>query len=122
MISTLPESSGKVIGFLIKGKLTDKDYKQELIPSLEDAIKPGQKIRLLMQMEKFMGWTPHGAWDDFINWPKVMSIERMAFVIDENWHDFMSWLFRVFASIAHIEIRFFRKEQLADAWDWLRAP
>jgi len=122
MITRLSESSGGTVGFLVHGKLTDEDYRKVLIPVVEEAIKTRQKIRLLFQMENFLGWTAHGAWDDFINWPKFRSVERMAVVIDENWDEFTSWLFKVFASLTHIEIRFFRKERLADAWDWLRAP
>lgn len=73
-------------------------------------------------MENFEGWTAHGAWDDFINWPKFRAVERMAMVIDENWHEFMTWLFKAMATITHIDMRFFKEEQLAEAWDWLRAP
>ncbi len=122
MITRLPESSGNVVGFLIRGQLTDDDYRTTLIPSIEEATASGKKIRILFQMDQFAGWTAHGAWDDFINWPKFMSVERMAMVVDENWHEFTSWLFSVFAQITHIELRFFPKDQLTDAWVWLRAP
>jgi SpoIIAA-like len=122
MITRLAESSGNVIGFLIRGQLTDEDYKMTLIPAVEEAIKSHKKIRILFRMDQFGGWTAHGAWDDFINWPKFMSVERMAVVIDESWHEFTSWLFSVVARVMHIEIRFFSKDQMADAWVWLRAP
>lgn len=61
MITQLPESSGGTIGFLVHGKLTDEDYQNVLIPVMEEAIKTRQKIRLLLQMENFLGWTPRGA-------------------------------------------------------------
>ena len=121
MITRLSESSGKSVGFLVHGKLTDEDYQKVLIPVVEETIKAHQKIRILFQMENFGGWTPRGAWDDFINWPKFRSVERMAVVIDENWDEYMSWLFKFFAAFTHIEVRFFKKERLADAWNWLRA-
>ncbi|PKL57756.1 MAG: STAS/SEC14 domain-containing protein [Methanomicrobiales archaeon HGW-Methanomicrobiales-5] len=122
MITLLPESSGNVIGFLIQGKLADEDYQQGLIPPLEEAIKAHQKIRLLFQMDNFGGWTAHGAWDDFINWPKFMSVERMAVVVDQNWHEFMTWLFQIASALTHMEIRFFRTTEMAEAWAWLQAP
>lgn len=121
MITKLPESSGNAIGFLIKGKLADEDYKNGLIPPLDEAITANQKIRILFQMENFSGWTAHGAWDDFISWPKVRSCERMAVVVDEDWHEFMSWLFTAYAKVTHIDIKFFRTAQLAEAWAWLKA-
>ncbi len=120
MITQLPESSGGDIGFLIQGKLTDEDYQETLIPVLEEAIKSQEKIGILFQMENFEGWTAHGAWDDFINWPKFRSVERMAILVDENWHELISWLFTVFATVTGIEIKFFKKDQPAEAWSWLR--
>jgi hypothetical protein len=122
MLERLPESKGNVVGFLIRGKLNDGDYRTGLIPPLEEAVRNHTKIRILFRMEDFEGWTAHGAWDDFINWPKFVAIEKMAIVIDENWHEFMTWLFRAAAKITHIDMKFFKKEQVADAWDWLRAP
>lgn len=122
MLAKLPESGGNIAGFLIRGKLTDEDYKTGLIPPLEEAVAAHKKIRILFRMEDFGGWTAHGAWDDFVNWPKFISIERMAIVIDENWHEFMTWLFKAIAGIVRIDMKFFRKDQLADAWAWLRAP
>jgi len=120
MILRLPQSSGNALGFLIQGKLTDEDYQEELIPAMEAVIRADEKINLLFQMDKFEGWTAHGAWDDFINWPKFMSIRRMAIVVDDNWHEFATWLFSVFASLTHMELRFYRKTQLPEAWSWLR--
>jgi hypothetical protein len=122
MITKLPESSGNVIGFVIKGKLVDEDYKQGLIPPVEDVIKTNPKFRILLQMQDFTGWTAHGAWDDFVNWPKFMSCERMAIVVDDGWHEFMSWLLKVAAKIVHSEIKFFPTAKIADAWAWLRTP
>ena len=121
MITKLPESSKNAIGFLVSGKLADEDYRDVLIPALEEAVKTGNKFRILFRMENFGGWTAHGAWDDFINYPRFMSCERMAVVIDDNWHDFMTWLFSVFARMTHAEIRFFKSAQMDDAWNWLKA-
>jgi len=120
MITQLSESSGGNIGFLIQGKLTDEDYREILIPVLEEAIESREKIGLLFQMEHFEGWTAHGAWEDCINWPKFRSVERLALLVDENWHELVSWLFTVFATITGIEIKFFEKDDQAEAWAWLR--
>lgn len=121
MITKLPESSGTTVGFLIQGKLADEDYKDVLIPALEEAVHAGAKIRILFVMENFSGWTPLGAWDDFINWPRFRTMGRIAVVIDENWHEFMTWLFSVFARLAHSEIRFFTTARRAETWAWLKA-
>ena len=48
MITALPQSSGKTLGFKMSGKLHDEDYKQ-FVPAVEAAIKANGKVRLLAQ-------------------------------------------------------------------------
>jgi hypothetical protein len=119
MIQKLAESSGNTIGFRIQGKLTGEDYTGLLLPELEKIVESHTKGRLLLHMKNFEGWTLGGAWEDFLNWPKFLSIERMAMVVDETWDEWMTWLFRLFATIG-IDLRFFREERLDEAWAWLR--
>jgi len=122
MITKLPESSGNVIGFVIKGKLVDEDYRLGFIPVVEETMRTSPKFRVLFQMQEFTGWTAHGAWDDFINWPKFRSCERMAIVVDDGWHEFLTWLMKVSGKIMHIDIKFFPTAKTADAWTWLKEP
>ena len=63
MIEQLPESSGKVLGFKMSGKLHDADYKT-FVPAVEAAMAKEGKIRLLAQFEDFHGWDLHALWDD----------------------------------------------------------
>jgi hypothetical protein len=119
MIKKLVESSGNTIGFLVQGKLTREDYTGTLLPELEKIIGSHSKGRLLIHMKNFEGWTLGGAWEDFLNWPKFLSIERMAIVVDETWDEWMTRLFRLFATIG-IDLQFFREERLEDAWKWIR--
>jgi hypothetical protein len=121
MIEKLPESSENLIGFRIQGKLTKEDYTDRFVPELERIIGSHTKARLLLHMKHFGGWTLGGAWEDFLNAPKFFSIERMAVVVDESWDEWMTWLFRLFATLG-FEIRFFREERLGAAWEWLREP
>jgi hypothetical protein len=116
----LPESSGKVIGFRIRGKLSEADYTEVLVPIIEDALKNYPKVRILLQVENFQGWTVGGAWEDLRNWPKFRYIERMALASDQSWDEVMTWMLKVFASFTHTELRFFRMERLAEAKGWLR--
>jgi SpoIIAA-like len=119
MIERLDESSGSIIGFRIHGKLTKEDYTDIFVPAIEKIIREHAKVRLLLHMKQFGGWTLGGAWEDFLNAPKFFSIECMAVVVDESWDEWMTWLFRLFAAIG-IEIRFFREDRMDEAWNWLR--
>jgi hypothetical protein len=116
----LPESSGKVIGFRIRGKLSEEDYTEVLVPIIEDELEKFPKVRVLLQVENFQGWTAGGAWEDLKNWPTFRFVERMALVGDQSWDDLMTWMLRVFASFTHTELRFYRKERLGEALEWLR--
>ena len=121
MITIMPESSGKNTGFLIRGKLTDEDYRKTLIPVLEKALEEHERINIMFKMENFEGWTPHAAWDDFINWPKIAAVNKAAIVFDEKWDEFMSWLFKSYALISHIDMKFFKEDRIDEAWEWLRS-
>ena len=121
MITQLPESEGASIGFLISGKLNDEDYKENLIPVMEEAIKTHENIRVLFKMENFEGWTVHGAWDDFMCWPKFRSVNRTAFLVDDNWHELATGVFKAFGALSQIDVRFFQMDQMPQAWEWLKA-
>jgi len=120
MIEKLAESSGTILGFRSRGKLTEADYLDILAPELEQAIAENEKIRVLWVMEGFEGWTVGGAWEDFRLGLKFSAVERMAAVIDESWDEWMTWLFRAFTTVTRTEIRFFKSERLDEAWEWIR--
>jgi hypothetical protein len=121
MIEKLPESSGNILGFRIWGKLTESDYRDHLDPELEKAMKEYPKIRVVWVMENFEGWTVGGAWEDFLLGMKLSKFEKIALVIDESWDEWITLLFKAFSTVTRTELRFFKKERLAEAWEWIRA-
>jgi len=121
MIEKLPESSGNILGFHIRGKLTEADYLNLLVPEMEKAMKIFPKIRIVLVMENFGGWTVGGAWEDLLLGLKFTAVEKLVTVIDESWDEWMTLLFRTFATLTGTELRFFKKERLAEAWEWVRA-
>ena len=57
MIEVLSESEGNILVLKALGKLTDKDYKELLIPRLESIIHEYGKAQLLLEMgDDFHGW------------------------------------------------------------------
>jgi len=121
MIEKLPESFGNILGFRISGKLKEADYQDLLIPEVERLLKEYPKIRMVWVIEGFEGWTVGGAWEDFLLGLKFSSVEKMATVIDESWDEWMTPLFKVFTTLTQTELRFFKKERFAEAWEWIRA-
>jgi hypothetical protein len=120
MIGKLPGSSGNILGFRLWGKLTEADYRDLLIPELEKALKEYPKIRVLITLERFEGWTVGGAWEDFTLVLKLPGIERIALVLDDTWDEWITWLFKAFATVTRTEFRFFRQDRNQEAWDWVR--
>lgn len=116
----LTASDENVLGFLLKGKLTEEDYTGTLVPALEDAIELHGTIRVLLEVRDFQGWTPGGAWEDLKHWPKMLQVERMALVSDESWDEVLTWMMKAFAAISSMDVHFYRIERLTEAWDWLR--
>jgi hypothetical protein len=120
MIEKLPESSENILGFRISGKLREADYLDLLIPEMEKALKEYPKIRMVWVIEGFEGWTVGGAWEDFLLGLKFSAVEKMATIIDERWDEWMTVLFKVFTTLTGTELRFFKKERLNEAWEWIR--
>jgi hypothetical protein len=121
MIERLAESSGKIIGYRVVGRLTEADYLDILTPDMEKNIREYTRIRVLFLMENFEGWTVGGAWEDFTLGPKFRDVEKLAVVVDETWDEWMTWLFRVFSAVTGMKLRVFKKERLTEAWDWLKS-
>jgi hypothetical protein len=65
MIEVLPDSQEDVLIVKATGKLTDKDYKEVLIPRLESIFHEHGKARFLVELDdEFRGWEAAAAWDD----------------------------------------------------------
>jgi hypothetical protein len=121
MIERLPESAKNHLAYRISGKMTEADYRDQLGPDMEKAMKDCHKIRVLLIVEGFEGWTVGGAWEDLLLALKFPAVERMAMVIDESWDEWMTWLFQGFTTLTGTELRFFTKDRLPAAWEWIRA-
>ncbi len=121
MIEKLPDSSGNILGFRLGGRLSEADYTDLLVPEMEKAMNEYPKIRVVLIMEGFEGWTVGGAWEDFLLGTKFSAVEKMAAVIDESWDEWMTLMFKAFTTLTRTELRFFRKERIDEAWEWIRA-
>jgi hypothetical protein len=117
MFQRLDESSGRVIGFKLSGKLTDADY-EEVVPQIESAIEESGKICMLWELEDFHGWDAKAAWDDLKSWIKFRhDLDRIAIVGEKAWEKWMTKLVELFPGI---DAKYFDHSQIQDAWGWLR--
>ena len=118
MIEQMQTDSEKIIAFKLTGKLHDDDYKV-FVPTVEAAIAAQGKVRLLAQFEDFHGWDAHAAWDDFKFGVKhYADFERLAFVGDKKWEE---WMARLCKPFTQASVKYFDADQVESAWAWVRA-
>lgn len=116
MFELLPQSAGKVIGVRARGRLTDADYR-DFLPLLEERIAEHGRVRLLVDLEGFEGWTLPAAWDDFaFGMTHWHHFEKMALVGDAHWEELAA---RTMDVLMAGEVRFFALSERDAAWAWI---
>lgn len=117
MIEQLPESTGKVLGFKMSGKLHDEDYKT-FVPLIDAAVAKEGKVRFLAWFHDFHGWDLHALWDDVkFATTHCTKIDRIAMVGDKTWEKWMAVVCKPFTMA---KIRYFDASQVDAAWAWLK--
>jgi hypothetical protein len=119
MIKVSQESEGNVLVLSAEGKLTDKDYKDVLIPRLESIIRVHGKARLLLDMgDEFHGWEPAAFWDDArFGLAHRNDFEKMAVIGGPKW---VEWVLKIATLIMSGEVRSFSPDKRAEALNWIR--
>ena len=117
MFQFIPVAEDSIFAVRASGKLTDADY-QQFLPQIEELIQQNRPISLLLELEDFHGWEPKAAWDDFkFGMAHDKDFERIAIVGENSWQKWMAMLGNAFTDA---RVRFFSRDQLQEAWDWLR--
>ena len=116
MIEQLPQSTDKVLGFKISGKLHDEDYKK-FEPVIDKAVAAHGKARILAQFEDFHGWDMHALWDDIkFATTRCTKIRRIALVGDKTWE---KWMAAVCKPFTMAKVRYFDTAEIEAAKAWL---
>ncbi len=108
--------SGKMLVLKLSGKL-DKDDYQTFVPHVEKLIRQHGKIRMLVELHDFHGWTAGGLWEDIkFDLHHFSDIERLAIVGDKRWEHGMAVFCKPFTTA---DIRYFDASELAEARHWI---
>jgi hypothetical protein len=110
------EADGKVLIVNLGGKLTRDDYAQ-FTPAVERAVKAHGKVRLLVRLHGFHGWTLGALWDD-VNFDlrHFSDIERLALVGDSKWEAGMALFCKPFTAAT---VRYFNEGKADEASAWI---
>jgi hypothetical protein len=96
-----------------RGKLTHEDY-ERVVPRLEIAIEKAGKLRVLIRLEDFSGWTPASLLDEVrFDVRHRNDFEKVAVVGGSRWERVAT---RLSAPFFSGEVRFFEREDEAEAW------
>ncbi len=118
MVEILKQSSGKLLGLRLSGKVAHQDYEQ-FVPLLESLIKEHGSVRCLVEMIDLHGIEPRALWDEIkFDVRHAGQIERCAVVGDRRWESWMTSLSRPIFFRA--EIRFFELADTEKAWEWVK--
>jgi hypothetical protein len=110
------QADGKLLLVKLRGTLTKQDYEQWL-PEVERLIRKEGKIRLVVQMHDFHGWTMGALWEDIkFDWKHFGDIERLALVGDRKWEAGMALFCMPFTKA---KIHYFEQAQVDEALGWI---
>ena len=116
MISELNGLPEGVIGFDASGKIAAEDYRDVILPALEQAAKAGD-IRFLIVMRDFDGISGDAVWQDLkVGFEHLHSWKRIALVTDIAW---MTHLTNLFGWMTPGETKTFPRDQRDQAIQWV---
>jgi len=104
-----------ILEIRMKGKLTAKNY-ESFVPQIEALMKTG-KIRLLVELVDFHGWSAGALWEDTKFAARHFSdIDRIAIVGNKDWEKGMAVFCKPFTGAM---IRYFDSAEIENAKSWI---
>jgi hypothetical protein len=115
MIKPLADLPDGVIGFETSGKLEAQDYRDVLIPAIEQAAEAG-RVRVVVVIDDFGGLSGGALWEDLkLAAGHVRSLHRFALVTDNDW---MRHFVTAFGWMVPGEIKHFPMADRQQAVQW----
>lgn len=110
------EASGDLVEVHVSGKLT-RDMYEELVPAVERQIRQHGKLRMLLVLNDFHGWTAGALWEDMkFDLKHFSDIRRLAIVGETKWQKGMAVFCKPFTAA---KIEYFPSSELEAARGWL---
>jgi hypothetical protein len=115
IIQGLPEN---VVAVSVSGEVTGEDYKNVLIPAIEDKIQKYGKVRILYHMDKELEWFTLNAMleDAKVGIRNLTAFEKIAVVSDVDW---VNSAVEIFKFIIPFPVKTYKNEELPEAKAWI---
>lgn len=105
-----------ILTLRLSGTLNKDDYEQ-FIPAIENAITAHGKIRLLIELADFKGWTLPAMWEDLkFDVKHYADVERIAILGHTQWARAMATLSKPFTAAT---VRYFDTSEISEAEQWI---
>lgn len=116
-VVTLKEAGGgKVLEIALSGRLQKEDY-EHFLPVVERLVKEHGKIRMLVELHDFRGWSAGALWEDIkFDLKHFRDIERLAIVGEKAWERGMAAFCKPFTTA---KVRYFERLAMEQARAWL---
>ncbi len=121
VIELMPESVDNIVGMRFVGKLSTADYRDVLVPRIDSVLERYPSLRVLILVdESFDGWSLSGAWANTVfDMKHRRDFDKIAMVGAPKWEE---WCVKAPAAVLmRGKLRTFSRENLDDAWAWVRA-
>ena len=116
MIRVVEHMPRGTIGVEASGKITEEDYRDVLVPTVEAALATGD-VRLLYVLDEGAEYSAGAMWADSKLWTKhLKSWSRVAVVSDAEW---LERSIHAFGWMMPGEIKVFEPDDVDDAKAWL---
>ena len=112
------EAGGKIVSVTLSGKLVAADY-QQFGSEIDRLIQQHGKLRMLVTMHDFHGWTAGALWEDIkFDFKHFNHLEKLALVGESKWEHGMAVFCKPFTTA---KIRYFDQSKADEARAWLEA-
>jgi hypothetical protein len=113
----LDEGTGNVLGYEMKGKLTEKEFKT-LSEDFKAVIAEHGKVRLLVRVPEMPGAEFGALAEDLKLAPYASDIERYPLVGDVS---LLEWVGKLGNAVIEGEIQHFEDSRYEEAWRWVQS-
>lgn len=116
MIKVIDNMPVGTIGLEASGKVSEEDYRDVLIPTVEAAMAAGD-VRMLYVVRDHSQYSPGAMWTDTKLWAKnVKKWKRIAIVTDADW---IENSVKAFGWMMPGKVRVFDDDEVREAKTWL---
>jgi hypothetical protein len=109
--------AGKIVTLTFRERLRKEDF-EEFVPKIEGLMRDGSKIRLLVELQDFKGWTAGALWQDTKFAARHFNdIDRLAVVGDLKWEKGVKVFVKPFTGAS---VQYFHENEAHRARQWVR--